>query len=47
MTWKTWMAIALLTGVTGLSACGPLVGAGAVVAADKIAEEENGDEGLF
>ena len=44
---RVWAILALLLSVPVLSACGPLIGAGAVVAADKVVEEENGDEGLF
>ena len=44
MTRKIWMALALMI---GLGACAPLVGAGAVVAADEIEEREDGDDGLF
>lgn len=47
MTRKLWTAIALACTLPLLTNCAPLIGAGAVVAADKIAEEENNDEGLF
>lgn len=44
---KFQLVIALLGGVIVLSGCAPLIGAGAVVATDKIVEHENGGEGLF
>ncbi len=44
---KLWIALSLLLSGSALSACGPAIGAGAVVAADAIAEEEDGDDGLF
>lgn len=40
-------AIAALVALLLLTACGPLVGAGVAVGADKVAEEEEGGEGLF
>ena len=40
------LVIALLAAFQ-LSGCAAAVGAGAVVVADKILEEENGDDGLF
>ena len=48
MTHEILMGLAVLAlGSTLLSACAPAVGAGAVVAADAIAEEEDNDDGLF
>jgi hypothetical protein len=47
MTRKAAIALALAGALPVLSACGPLVGAGAVVAADTVVEEEEGGEGLF
>ncbi len=47
MTRKLWIALALSASLPALSACGPLVGAGAVVAADEAVEETEGGEGLF
>jgi len=47
MTRTRLIALALAGTLPVLSACGPLVGAGAVVAADTVAEEEQGGEGLF
>ena len=44
---KIWLVLALALMPFAMSACGPVVGAGAVVAADKVAEEEDGDDGLF
>ena len=47
---KTWIALGLLVGSIGLSACAPVVlagaGAAAVIVADRAAEED-GDDGLF
>lgn len=39
------LLIALATPMLG--ACAPLIGAGALVVADTIAEDENGGDGLF
>jgi hypothetical protein len=36
-----------LLGLLTLASCGPLIGAGAVVAADEYQEREDGDDGLF
>lgn len=47
MTHRFWPCLALLGGLTALQACGPAIGAGAIVAADQIVEEEEGGEGLF
>lgn len=47
MTRKFWTALALTCTLPLLASCGPVIGAGAIVAADKVAEEENNDEGLF
>ncbi|WP_413870466.1 hypothetical protein [Albidovulum sp.] len=47
MTTKLWLVLSLLLSATTLSACGPLIGAGAAVAADEAAEDNNGDDGLF
>lgn len=47
MTRTYLIALALAGSLPALSACGPLVGAGAVVAADTVVEEEEGGEGLF
>ncbi|MEQ9674821.1 MAG: hypothetical protein RLO10_10195 [Roseovarius indicus] len=47
MTRKVWCVLARTCTLPVLSACAPLIGAGAVVAADEIAEQENNDEGLF
>ena len=47
MLTKFWMILALVAGGAALSGCGPAIGAGAVIAADEIAEEEDGDDGLF
>jgi len=44
---KVWMLLAVLIGNLALGACAPLVGAGAVVAADEIKEQEDGGDGLF
>ena len=50
MTSKLWIALGLIAGIAGLSACAPVViagaGAAAVVVADEVAEKD-GDEGLF
>lgn len=50
MKTKFWIALAVIAGMTGLSACAPVViagaGAAAVVVADDLAEKD-GDEGLF
>lgn len=43
----TIFMFALLVGSMGLSACAPLIGAGAVVAADKVEEDKTGGDGLF
>lgn len=40
-------AITALIALLFLTSCGPLVGAGVAVGADKVAEEEEGGEGLF
>jgi len=47
MTRTGLIALALAGSLPVLSACGPLVGAGAVVAADTVVEEQEGGEGLF
>lgn len=47
MTRTRLIALALAGLLPVLSACGPLVGAGAVVAADKVVEEKEGGDGLF
>lgn len=47
MTRKFWTVLALTCTLPVLTSCAPLIGAGAVVAADEIAEQENNDEGLF
>lgn len=40
--------LGLLTATVAVSACVPLaVGAGGAVVADQIAEDQNGDDGLF
>ncbi len=42
------LLILMLAALPSLSACGAaLVGAGGAVVADKVAEEENGGDGLF
>lgn len=41
-----WITLALC-GTLLTSACAPLIGAGAVVAADKAVENEDGGDGLF
>ena len=46
MTVKPRTIAVLLTAFFGLSGCAALIGAGGIVAADKIAEQD-GDEGLF
>lgn len=46
MTTKLWLILALLLAGTGLSACGPAIGAAGAVAADNAAEDD-GDDGLF
>lgn len=46
MTKKFWIILTFIAGSVALSGCGPAIGAGAVIAADKVAEED-GDEGLF
>ena len=38
-----WMILALAVATPMLSACAPAVGAGAVIAADEVAEEEGGN----
>ena len=43
---KLWLVLMLLTPCLGLSACGPLIGAGGAVVADEAAEDD-GDDGLF
>lgn len=43
MTPKPWMVLALLLALPALSACGPLIGAGAAVAADEAAEDDGGN----
>jgi hypothetical protein len=40
-------ALAVLLALTVTTACGPLVGAGVAVGADRVVEEEEGGEGLF
>jgi len=40
-------ALAALITLLFITACGPLIGAGAVVGADEIAEEDNGGDGLY
>lgn len=47
MTRTYLIALTLAGSLPALTACGPLVGAGAVVAADTVVEEEEGGEGLF
>lgn len=50
MKTNIWIALGLIAGFAGLSACAPVViagaGAAAVVVADDLAEKD-GDEGLF
>lgn len=46
MNVKPWTLAVLLAASFGLSGCAALIGAGGVVAADKVAEQD-GDEGLF
>jgi hypothetical protein len=43
---KLWLILALAAATPILSACGPVIGAGAAVIADEAAEED-GDDGLF
>lgn len=40
-------ALAALMALLFVTACGPLVGAGVAVGADRVAEEEEGGDGLF
>lgn len=47
MTCKSFIPIALLCSLPLLAGCAPLIGAGAIVAADEIAERERGGQGLF
>lgn len=47
MTHRIWILLALLGSTTALQACAPAIGAGAIVAADQIVEEEEGGDGLF
>ena len=47
MTRTFRIALTLSAGLPLLSACGPLIGAGAIVAADEVVEETEGGEGLF
>lgn len=51
MTSKFWTTLALILSGAVLSGCGPAIlagaGAGAVILADKSAEEEEGGDGLF
>lgn len=46
MTATIWKTLAALCAVAFLSNCAPLIGAGAVIGADAVAEQ-NGDGGLF
>ncbi|MGG7644184.1 hypothetical protein ACQ5SP_05170 [Rhodovulum sp. YNF3179] len=41
-----WIVLSLAIGGVGLTGCAPLIGAGAIVAADELAERD-GDDGLF
>ena len=41
-----WIALGLAIGGFGVTGCAPLIGAGAIVAADEMAERDGGD-GLF
>lgn len=47
MTTRPLTALAALFALLLATACGPLIGAGAVVGADEIAEEDEGGDGLF
>ncbi|WP_167853564.1 hypothetical protein [Roseovarius aestuariivivens] len=47
MTHRFWLSLAFLGSMTALQACAPAIGAGAVVAADQIIEEEEGGDGIF
>ena len=45
---KLWIALVLVTTGVAISGCVPLaVGAGAVVVADEIAEDDRGGDGLL
>ena len=44
---KLWMIAAVLVAGASLSGCVPLVVAGGVVAADHVAEQNRGGDGLF
>lgn len=46
MTPTIWKTLAALCAVVFLSNCAPLIGAGAVIGADAVAEQD-GDQGLF
>lgn len=46
MTPTLWKTLAALCVLALLSNCGPLIGAGAVIGADQVAEQD-GDQGLF
>lgn len=46
MTATIWKTLAALCAVALLSNCAPLIGAGAVIGADQVAEQD-GDGGLF
>ncbi len=44
----TWISAVLLAASLALSGCAPLlVGGGAAVVADQVAEDQNGGDGLF
>lgn len=44
---KTLTALFALLALLSVTACGPLIGAGVAVGADRVAEEEEGGDGLF
>ncbi|WP_397542440.1 hypothetical protein [Roseovarius salis] len=44
---KFLIATTLVGALPALSACGPAIGAGAIVATDEVVEEKEGGDGLF
>ncbi len=42
-----WKVLTVIAAMAALSACAPLIGGGAAVVADQVAEDENGGDGLF
>ena len=44
---RVWIFVAMMTGLTTLAGCEFAAGAGTAVAADELAEQNDGDDGLF